>query len=86
MIELSEDEYIVETMFDFGKVDLGFKEEELPTMECKSLETVNEGNTFTNKTKTIGVFGVVKAESSSKWTTVVHVPNKPDKVLPRTGK
>ena len=86
LIELSEDEYIVETMFDFGKVDLGFKEEELPTMECKSLETLNEGNTFTNKTKTIGVFGVVKAESSSKWTTVVHVPNKPDKVLPRTGK
>lgn len=85
-IELSEDEYIVETMFDFGKVDLGFKEEDFPTMECKSLETLNEGNTFTNKTKTIGVFGVVKAESSSKWTTVVHVPNKPDKVLPRTGK
>lgn len=86
LIELSEDEYIVETMFDFGKVDLGFKEEDFPTMECKSLETLNEGNTFTNKTKTIGVFGVVKAESSSKWTTVVHVPNKPDKVLPRTGK
>lgn len=86
LIELSEDEYIVETMFDFGKVDLGFKEEDFPTMECKSLETLNEGNTFTNKTKTIGVFGVVKAESSCKWTTVVHVPNKPDKVLPRTGK
>ena len=86
LIELSEDEYIVETMFDFGKVDLGFKEEDFPTMECKSLEKLNEGNTFTNKTKTIGVFGVVKAESSSKWTTVVHVPNKPDKVLPRTGK
>lgn len=86
LIELSEDEYIVETMFDFGKVDLGFKEEDFPTMECKSLETLNEGNTFTNKTKTIGVFCVVKAESSSKWTTVVHVPNKPDKVLPRTGK
>lgn len=86
LIELSEDEYIVETMFDFGKVDLGFKEEDFPTMECKSLETLNEGNTFTNKTKTIGVFGVVKAESNSKWTTVVHVPNKPDKVLPRTGK
>lgn len=86
LIELSEDEYIVETMLDFGKVDLGFKEEDFPTMECKSLETLNEGNTFTNKTKTIGVFGVVKAESSSKWTTVVHVPNKPDKVLPRTGK
>lgn len=86
LIELSEDEYIVETMFDFGKVDLGFKEEDFPTMECKSLETLNEGNTFTNKTKTIGVFGVVKAESSSNWTTVVHVPNKPDKVLPRTGK
>lgn len=86
LIEFSEDEYIVETMFDFGKVDLGFKEEDFPTMECKSLETLNEGNTFTNKTKTIGVFGIVKAESSSKWTTVVHVPNKPDKVLPRTGK
>ena len=33
-VELAEDEYIVETMFDFGKVEKGFRESTSPTMKC----------------------------------------------------
>ena len=86
-IEFTEDEYIIETCFDFGKVDTGFKEETSPTMECKSFDTLQEGETFTNHTKTVGVYFGVTAEANSKWTTVPHIPKKPaEPVLPRTRK
>lgn len=86
-IEFTEDEYIIETCFDFGKVDVGFKEETSPTMECISFDTLQEGETFTNHTKTVGTYWGITAESNSKWTTVSHIPEKPhEPVLPRTGK
>lgn len=86
-LELGEDEYITETMFDFGKVDVGFKESISPTMQCKSLDTLQDGETFTNHTKTVGVYYGVTAESDSDWTTVVHVPEeKHETLLPKTGK
>lgn len=86
-IEFTEDEYIIETCFDFGKVDIGFKEETSPTMECLSFDTLKEGETFTNHTKTVGVYFGITAEANSKWTTVPHIPKKPvEPVLPRTRK
>lgn len=86
-IEFADDEYIVEIMFDFGKVDIGFKEDTKPTMNCKSFDTLKENDTFTNHTKTIGTYFEVTAEADSKWTTITHVPEKPhEPVLPRTGK
>ena len=86
-IELLDDEYIVETMFDFGKVDVGFKEDIKPTMECISFDTLQENDTFTNHTKTVGVYYGVTAEANSKWTTVTHIPEeKHEEKLPRTGK
>ncbi|MCI8344574.1 MAG: hypothetical protein HFJ42_01090 [Clostridia bacterium] len=86
-IELTEDEYIIETCFDFGKVDVGFKEDICPTMECISFDTLQEGETFTNHTKTVGTYWGITAEANSKWTTVPHIPEKPSEpVLPRTGK
>lgn len=86
-IELAEDEYIIETCFDFGTVDVGFKEDAKPTMECKSLDTLKENDTFTNHTKTVGIYFGVTAEASSKWTTIIHVPEeKHEEKLPRTGK
>ena len=86
-IELDEDEYITETMFDFGKVDVGFKEDVKPTMECKSFDTLKNNQTFTNKTRTVGTYFGVTAEANSKWTTIVHVPEEhKETVLPRTGK
>lgn len=86
-IEIAEDEYIIETCFDFGKVDVGFKESTSPTMQCKSLDTLQDGQYFTNTTKTIGVYYGITAESDSDWPTVVYVPEeKHTPVLPKTGK
>ena len=86
-MEFAEDEYIVETMFDFGKVDVGFKEDTKPTMVCKSFDTLKESDTFTNYTKTVGVYFGVTAEANSKWTTITHIPEEKHEVtLPRTGK
>lgn len=86
-IKFAEDEYIVETCFDFGKVDKGFKEETSPTMICKSLDTLSNGETFTNHTKTVGIYYGITAEANSKWTTIVHKPEeKHDVILPKTGK
>lgn len=86
-IQFSENEYITETMFDFGKVEKGFREVTKPTMQCQSLNTVKDGDTFTNHTKTVGVYYGVTAEADSDWTTVVHVPEeKHEVVLPKTGK
>lgn len=86
-VELDEDEYITETCFGFGEVQKGFKEDEKPTMNCQSLETLEDGQTFTNKTKTVGTYFNLKAEANSKWTTIVHKPVENHEVLlPRTGK
>lgn len=86
-VELGEDEYIIETMFDFGKVEKGFRESTSPTMNCKSFDTLKDNDTFTNHTKTVGVYFGVTAEADSKWTTITHIPEeKHEPVLPRTGK
>lgn len=93
-VELTDNEYITETCFDFGKVDVGFKEDTKPTMQCGSLDTLKDGDTFTNHTKTIGTYYGITAESNSKWTTITHIPqempnNIPQEtpvVLPKTGK
>ncbi|MCR5146165.1 MAG: prealbumin-like fold domain-containing protein [Clostridia bacterium] len=86
-VELDEDEYITETCFGFGEVQKGFKEDEKPTMTCKSLDTLEDGEVFTNKTKTVGTYFNLKAEANSKWTTIVHKPvEKHEEILPRTGK
>ena len=86
-ITLADDEYIMETMFEFGKVEKGFRENTSPTMNCKSLDTIKENDTFTNHTKTVGTYFGVTAEANSKWTTITHIPEeKHEVVLPRTGK
>lgn len=86
-IEFSEDEYIIETMFDFGKVEKGFRESISPTMNCKSFDNLKNNDTFTNHTKTVGVYFGVTAEADSKWTTITHIPEeKHEIVLPKTGK
>ena len=86
-VDLSDGEYIVETMFDFGKVEKGFREVTSPTMTCISFDTLKDGDTFTNHTKTVGVYYGVTAEANSDWTTITHIPDKPTcETLPRTGK
>ena len=86
-IELAEDEIITEICYDFGQVDVGFKETISPTMKCKSLETLLDGEIFTNHTKTVGTYFGITAEANSEWKTIVHKPKEiHPPVLPRTGK
>jgi len=86
-IPLADDEYIVETMFDFGKVEKGFRENTKPTMNCKSFDTIKDNDTFTNHTKSVGTYFGVTAEADSKWTTITHIPEeKHEEILPKTGK
>ena len=86
-LELAEDEFITEVFFDFGKVDIGFKDVVMPTMQCKTLSTLQSGDTFTNETKTVGFYYDIKTETDSKWTTVVEIPEEPtEPTLPRTGR
>lgn len=85
-LELTQDECITEICYDFGRVDVGFKEITAPTMKCKSLETLQDGESFTNYTKTIGTYFELIAEAEDKWTTIVHKPKEEHPpVLPRTG-
>lgn len=86
-IKLADDEYITETMYDFGKVEKGFSENTNPTMQCKSSDTLKDSDTFTNHTKTVGVYYGVTVEANSKWTTITHIPEeKHEEILPKTGK
>ena len=86
-VELAEDEYITETCFDFGKVEKGFREVTSPTMTCISFDTLQDGDTFTNTTKTVGTYFGVTAEANSDWTTIVNTPEEThETTLPRTGK
>lgn len=84
-IPLSEDEFITETCFDFGTVDLGFKELTNPTMQCRALKDLLDKQTFTNHTRTIGTYFDITANAESHWSTIVHIPEKPKELLPRTG-
>ncbi|MCI8396427.1 MAG: hypothetical protein HFJ52_01715 [Clostridia bacterium] len=86
-IQLTDGEYIVETCFDFGKVDTGFKETLCPTMQCKSLDTLQNGQVFINHTKTVGIYFNVTVTADSDWPTIVHTPEeKRELILPKTGK
>ena len=63
-----------------------FKEDVKPTMKCRTLDNLQNNVTFTNKTKTVGIYGEITVESNTKWTTFVHVPEAPKPTLPDTGK
>lgn len=85
-IELAENEYIIEFYLDFGEVEKGFKETTSPKLNCISLENLENNTSFTNSTKTIGTYFDLTSESTSKWTTIVNIPEEPEKILPYTGK
>lgn len=85
-ISLYEGEYITEVYFNFGEVEKGFKEVEKPTMQCRTLSTVSEGQIFTNKTVVEGIYGELESKVEDKWTTIVPIPEEPTPTLPDTGK
>ena len=84
-IELQDNEYITEYSFNFGKVDVGFKEEIAPSIFCMVLDTVKNKDTFTNKTETIGEYENLTDKAKDEWTTVVYEKDIHAKKLPKTG-
>lgn len=84
-IGLQDGEYITEYCFDFGKVDIGFKEEIAPSIFCKVLDTVENKDTFTNKTETVGEYEDLTDKDEDEWTTVVYEKDIHAKKLPKTG-
>lgn len=86
-VKLVEFECITEVCYDFGRVDVGFKESSSPSMKCKAVDTLEDGTVFMNCTRTIGRYCNITVEAESEWSTVVHVPVvKHEKILPRTGR
>lgn len=85
-VSFAENEYITEVYFDFGKIDIGFREKEAPTMKCIVLDNLKSGQTFTNNTKVVGTYGEITSEDTSYWPTIINIPKSPIRVLPKTGK
>ena len=85
-IGLQNGEYITEYSFNFGRVDVGFKEDIAPSIFCKVLDTVKNKDIFTNKTETTGEYEDLEDKDEDEWTTVVYEKDVHAKKLPKTGK
>ena len=84
-IGLQDGEYITEYCFNFGRVDIGFKEEIAPSIFCKVLDTVKNKDKFTNKTETFGEYEDLTDKDEDEWITVVYEKDIHAKKLPKTG-
>ena len=84
-IGLQDGEYITEYCFNFGRVDIGFKEEIAPSIFCKVLDTVENKDMFTNKTETTGKYEDLIDTDEDEWTTVVYEKDVHAEKLPKTG-
>ena len=84
-IGLQDGEYITEYCFNFGRVDIGFKEEISPSIFCKVLDTVENKDMFTNKTETTGKYEDLIDTDEDEWTTVVYEKDVHAEKLPKTG-
>ena len=85
-IGLQAREYITEYCFEFGKVDIGFKEETAPYIYCKVLDTVKDKDVFVNHTETIGEYKEITDIAISKCATIVYEKDVKGNKLPKTGK
>lgn len=86
-IELEEGEYITQTIFHFGKVDVGFKEDIKPLFYCTVLETVQNNDIIINNTEIIGLHDDLVAKDEDNHTTIVYSKEikASNKKLPKTG-
>ena len=84
-IDLQEGEYITEYCFEFGKVNIEFKEENAPYIFCKVLNTVKDKDLFVNHTETFGEYKEITDIAISKCATIVYEKDVQAKKLPKTG-
>ena len=79
---LASNEYVTEIMYVFGVVPAGFRQVEMPYIDCTVLTGLVNGFQFVNNSDVGGVYANTWVQAVSRWTTKVYAPTKP---LPRTG-
>lgn len=84
-IELEEGEYITEFKADFGTVDIGFESVIDPYIFTTVNDTVQNDDTFTNKTRIEGYNDTYLVWDEDDHTTKVYEKKLEVKKLPRTG-
>lgn len=84
-IELEEGEYITEFKADFGTVDIGFESVIDPYIFTTVNSTVQNDDTFTNKTRIEGYNDTYLVWDEDDHTTKVYEKRLEVKKLPRTG-
>lgn len=84
-IELEEGEYVTEFKADFGTVDIGFESVIDPYIFITVNSTVQNDDTFTNKTRIEGYNDTYLVWDEDNHTTKVYEKEIKVKKLPRTG-
>ena len=84
-IELEEEEYVTEFKADFGTVDIGFESVIDPYIFTTVNDTVQNDDTFTNKTRIEGYNDTYLVWDEDDHTTKVYEKKLEVKKLPRTG-
>lgn len=82
---LMEGEYITDIKYEFGTVDIGFREVERPFIYCKTYEGLPNGYQFTNRVETGGMYEMQKVTSEDTFTTKIYAPTVDRGKLPKTG-
>lgn len=78
-------EYITDIKFDFGTVDVGFREVERPFLYCKTYDNLPNGYQFTNRAEVGGTYEMQKVTAEDTFTTKIYVPTVDRGKLPKTG-
>ena len=87
ILNLRDDEYVTEIIFDFGTVKSGFSEKELPSIESVVISNLPNGYNFENTAIVSGKYLYKELEEKSKVKTVIYTPKEEHEiVLPKTGK
>lgn len=84
-IELEEGEYVTEFKADFGTVDIGFESVIDPYIFTTVNDTVQNDDTFTNKTRIEGYNDTYLVWDEDDHTTKVYEKKLEVRKLPRTG-
>ena len=84
-IELEEGEYVTEFKADFGTVDIGFESVIDPYIFTTVNSTVQNDDTFTNKTRIEGYNDTYLVWDEDEHTTKVYEKKLEVRKLPRTG-
>lgn len=86
-LQLKDDEYVTEIIFEFGTVKPGFSEKELPSIESIVISNLPNGYNFENTAKVSGKYLNKELEEKSKVKTVIYTPKEEHEIfLPKTGK